>query len=145
MHRHAIVVVAALALAFAAFAFACDDDPLGPGATSECAPLTNPSVRITSEALTSDGHYVVVLGERSAVFYGIPAHMVEGVITSAKSGCALEVAFEVQGRKYVATFSPDATRCMTGSSLVSGEPGTSVTTPLTIVQDGGAPLTFYCL
>ena len=140
MLRH--VVVAAFALASA-----CEDDPLGPAATSECAPLDDPAVRITSEGLTSDGHHVVVLGEGSAarVFYGIAAHMVEGAIRSTKPGCALEIAFEVQGRAYVATFSPDAMRCMAASLLVSGEPGTSVSTPLTLVQGGGAPLTFYCL
>lgn len=135
-----VVVIAALALACA-----CADDPLGPGATSECDPLADPAVRITSEALTADGRYVVVLGEGRSVFYGIPAHMVEGSITSTKPGCALEVAFEVQGRAYAATFSPDATRCMVASVLVSGEPGTSVSTPLTLVANGGAPLTFYCL
>lgn len=137
-----LVVVGALALASA-----CEDEPLGPAATSECAPLGDPAMRITSEGLTSDGHHVVVLGEGSAarVFYGIAAHMVEGEIRSTKPGCALEIAFEVQGRAYSATFSPDAMRCMVASLLVSGEPGTSVSTPLTLVQGGGAPLTFYCL
>ena len=144
MLRHVVVVVVA-ALVASACASACADDPLGPGATSECAPLADPAVRITSEALTSDGHYVVVLGEGRSVFYGIPAHMVEGSITSTKPGCALEVAFEVQGRAYVATFSPDPTRCMVASALVSGEPGSSVSAALTLVTDGGAPLTFYCL
>jgi len=46
MHR--VVVIVALALAFA-FAF----DPLGPGATSECDPIADPAVRITSEVLTA--------------------------------------------------------------------------------------------
>ncbi len=146
MLRHVVVVVVVAALALA-LASACGDDPLGPAATSECAPLDDPAVRITSEGLTSDGHHVVILGEGSAarVFYGIAAHMVEGAIESTKPGCALEVAFEVQGRTYVATFSPDAMRCMVASSLVSGEPGASARTPLTLVQGGGAPLMFYCL
>ncbi len=44
MHR--VVVIVALALAFAF-------DPLGPGATSECDPIADPAVRITSEVLTA--------------------------------------------------------------------------------------------
>ena len=149
---------ASLLVAALACASACHDDFLGAAATNECAPLSDPAVRVTSEGLTSDGHYVVLVGGGSAarVFYGIPAHMVEGAIKSTKPGCALEVAFEVQGRAYVAIFSPDPARCMIASSLVSGDPaGSSVKTPLTVLEvDGvpadagtasGAPLTFYCL
>ena len=148
------VLVAAL------WAPACDDGPLGPGATTECAPLAEPGASVTSEGLTSDGHYVVIVGEGSAarIFYGIPAHMVEGTLRSTKAGCALVVDFEVQGRAYTATFSPDPARCMIASSLVSGDPaGPSARAPLTVLQvsgapadagtagASGAPLTFFCL
>lgn len=147
-------------LALAANAAACDGDRLGPAATNECEPLADPAVRVTSQGLTADGRYVVIVGEGSAAraFYGIPAHMVEGTIQSTKPGCALEVSFEVQGRAYVATFSPDAARCMVASTLESGNPGDAKTkVPLTVLKAGGvdvdagdagvtgAPLTFYCL
>lgn len=140
-------------------ASACEDSPLGAAATTECAPLGDPAVRVTSEALTADGHYVVVVGEGGAarVFYGIPAHMVEGVIHDTRPGCALEIDFEVQGRAYTATLSPDPATCMIASSLVLGDPGSSARTPLTLLRvagspiDAGAaaasgpPLMFYCL
>jgi len=152
------MVPSLLALALAGAA-ACEAGRLGPAATSECEPLADPSVHVTSQGLTADGKYVVIIGEGSAAraFYGIPAHMVEGTIQSAKPGCALEVSFEVQGRAYVATFSPDAVRCMAGSTLESGNPGDAKTkVPLTVLEAAGvevdagagvtgAPLTFYCL
>jgi hypothetical protein len=123
------------------FLAACEESPLGSEAASECSPLADPGASITSEALTSDGHYVVVVGAASAmrVFYGIPAHLVEGVIKSTKPGCAFEIAFEVQGRAYVATFSPDPVRCMVTSELVSGDPnaGPVAKTPLTVLRVAG--------
>lgn len=166
MHRLVRVIVSGrrarcavrAVLAMLACAPACNDDLLGPGATTECDPLAGAAVRVTSEGLTSDGHYVVVLGEgpTARVFYGIPSHMVEGVIEKLTPGCALEIDFEVQGRAYVATFSPDPVRCAVASSLVSGKPeGPSTTTPLTVLEvageaadaggSTGAPLMFYCL
>jgi hypothetical protein len=141
-------------------ASACQDDLLGPAATNECDPLADPAVPVTWKGLTSDGQYVAIVGEGSAAraFYGIPVHMVEGAIKSTRSGCALEVDFEVQGRAYTAVFSPDAARCMIASWLLSGDPsGPTAKSPLTVLEVAGAPadagtagftgapLTFYCL
>jgi hypothetical protein len=127
------------------FAFACADAPstAGAGPTNACTPLADPSTQVSVEGLTMDGHYVVVVGSGSAarVFYGIAAHLVEGVITSMKSSCGYEVDFSVEGRSYVATFSPDPVHCPLASNVVSGDPGgPQAQTPLTVVTFAGAPV-----
>ena len=133
------------AFALATCAFACRDAPSlagGGAAANACAPLADPATKVTSEALTADGLYVVVLGSGGAarVFYGISAHLVEGVITKTTSGCAFEVDFDVEGRAYAATFSPDPARCMIASHLTSGDsPGPSVDAPLTVLTVAGEP------
>lgn len=128
-----------------AFAFACADAPstAGAGPTNACTPLTDPRTQVSVEGLTTDGHYVVVVGTGSAarVFYGIAAHLVEGVIKSMKSSCGYEVDFDVEGRSYVATFSPDPAHCALASNIVSGDPGgPSAQTPLTVLTFAGAPV-----
>jgi hypothetical protein len=153
-----------LVFAFA-FAFACADAPslAGEGATHACAPLADPTTLVSVEGVTKDGHYVVVVGTGSAarVFYGIAAHLVEGIIKSMQSTCGYEVDFSVEGRSYVATFSPDSASCPLASRLVSGDPGGPMAvTPLTVLTLAGAPvdvadagavapspgsLSFYCL
>ena len=167
MTRATACVSAVLVFAFA-FAFACGDAPstAGAGPTNACAPLADPTTQVSFEGVTTDGHYVVVVGTGSAarVFYGIAAHLVEGVIKSMQSTCGYEVDFSVEGRSYVATFSPDPAHCALASNFVSGDPGGPMAqTPLTVLTFAGAPveagdagdagaaaaspgsLTFYCL
>ena len=118
------------------------------------------------EGVTKDGHYVVVVGTGSAarVFYGIAAHLVEGVIKSMQSTCGYEVDFNVAGRSYVATFSPDPAQLRSREQVGqrrSRRPDGG--TPLTVLTFAGAPvdvadaggagavapspgsLSFYCL
>jgi hypothetical protein len=80
-------------------------------------------------------------GSATRVFYGIAAHLVEGVITSMKSSCGYEIDFSVEGRSYVATFSPDAVQCALASNVVSGDPGgPQAQAALTVVTFAGAPV-----
>lgn len=150
-----------------AFPFACIDGPTttGPGAaTTGCAPIDEAGATVTSAGLTSDGHYVVVVSRAGGarVFYGVAAHMVEGVIKATHQSCAVEVDFEIDGRSEVATFSPGPPQCAVASTLTSGNAGDAIVqAPLTVLVpadagdagDGGgsgAPasfssLSFYCL
>ena len=130
---------AAVACACAcAFHLACTEPTLGAegAATSTCAPLDEPGATVTAEALTSDGHYVVVVSRTSAlrVFYGVAAHMVEGAVTAVRKSCALEVDFDVSGRSEVATFSPGPPACAVASTLKSGNAGDAIVqVPLTVL------------
>jgi hypothetical protein len=130
---HAVTRAAAcLGAAIAcAIPFGCSDEPTttGPGAaTSACAPLDEPGATVTAAGLTTDGHYVVVVSRAGTmrVFYGVAAHLVEGVITSTHQTCALEVDFGVDGRSEVATFSEGPPRCAVPSTLTSGNAGDAI-------------------
>jgi hypothetical protein len=146
----AAMLVGMVPVVLCAVAFSCNDPPgLDPAAATPCAPLSDPGVHVTSEALTKDGHYVVVLGSGSTarVFYGISVHLVEGTITKMQSSCVTEIDFVVQGRSYVATLSTSPTQCMTDSKLVALDPeAPPVEMPLTVLElsgalvDAGAPL-----
>jgi hypothetical protein len=160
----------ALACVLGALAFACSDGPTttGPGAaTRECAPLDEPGATVIAAGLTKDGHYVVVVTRAGGarVFYGVAAHLVEGVITAMPPGCAVEVDFTIDGRTEVATFSPGPPGCAAASTLTSGNAGDAIVhIPLAVlvpadaggVGDAGAAgdaggdrslaaLAFYCL
>ena len=161
-YSHAVKrAVASLGAALACAApFACVDGPTttGPGAaTTACAPIDEAGATVTSAGLTSDGHYVVVLSRAGGarVFYGIAAHMVEGVVRSMLRSCAVEVDFDVDGRLEVATFSAGPPGCDVASTLTSGNAGDAiVSAPLTVLvpayaSDAGAAtsfssLSFYC-
>jgi hypothetical protein len=153
--------------ALCALPFACSDGPTttGPGdATRACAPLDEPGATVSAAGLTKDGHYVVVVARAGGtrVFYGIAAHLIEGVITAMPPGCAIEVAFAIDGRTEVATFSPGPPGCAVASTLTSGNAGDAIVrVPITVLVpseagdagDGGASggagalagLAFYCL
>jgi hypothetical protein len=98
-------------------------------ASNACAPLSVPSAKLDYEAVTPDGHHVVVLSDASGtarVFYGTADHVGEGRITGASDSCAHEVDFTVDGTHYSATFSP-ATICSTVPGHPRIRPGHRVT------------------
>jgi hypothetical protein len=130
--------------ALCALPFACSDGPTttGPGdATRDCAPLDEPGATVIAAGLTKDGHYVVVVARagRARVFYGVAAHLVEGVITAMPPGCAIEVDFAIDGRTEVATFSPGPPGCAVASTLTSGNAGDAIVhVPLTVLVPAAA-------
>lgn len=155
-----------------ALSFACIEAPTITGsgaATTPCAPLAAPGAVVTSEGLTADGHYVVVVTRAGSAraFYGVAAHLVEGAVTGMHQGCAFEIDFDIQGRSEVATFSPGPPACDVASTLTSGNAGDAIVqAPLTVLVpayasdagaggdagDGGSvpasplsSLTFFCL
>jgi hypothetical protein len=115
---------------------------------------------VTSAGLTMDGHYVLVVSKTSGarVFYGVAAHMVEGVLTGTHRSCAVEIDFDIDGRSEVATFSPGPPACAVASTLTSGNAGDAIVqVPLMVLVPtdagdagaSGAPtfssLAFSCL
>jgi hypothetical protein len=130
-----------------------------PPPTKECSALAD--ARITYVAVTTDRHYVVVIGDRNAdvrVFYGMPAHMAEGRITGTENSCAHEVSFLLDAMSYRATLSPGFDHCPIPSTLDIGEPGSLTTrVALTVINflgdvdqrdagvaQPGSQFTFFC-
>jgi hypothetical protein len=145
MRRVAAGASAVLCLFACAVGLACGEaiSIADQGATNACAPLADPKTPVSFEGLTPDGHYVVVAGSGSAarVFYGIAAHLAEGTIDTMQSSCGYEIDFSVEGRSYVATFSPDSVHCALASKVVSGDPGGPMAQmALTVVTFAGAPV-----
>ena len=128
-------------------------------ATNACSPLAD---KVTYEAVTPDGHYVVIVGDGgsgSRVFYGTADHMTEGRITNTLTGCAIEVDFNVEGTSYGAVFAYPSCNGVITSKLVIGEVRVGaplVAQPLTVLHldgsliDAGAAaasrvtLSFFC-
>ncbi len=146
--RTALLVLSASCAGACGMLFACMNQPAVPGAaTTACAPLDDSGATVTSEGLTMDGHYVVVVlrGTTSRVFYGVASHMVEGAVTGMHVGCAIEIDFDVAGRSEVATFSPGPPQCDVASTLTSGNAGDAIAhVPLTVLVpsptlDAGGP------
>ncbi len=155
-----------LALAWvASTAIACSQkaEPAMPKApaTSACSPLADPNVHIDDEAVTPDGHYVVLIGSGdlpSRLFYGTPDHMTEGRITDTAAGCFRSYSFVVDGASYTATLGYAVcngnirSRLSHGDSDLVGEPLTLLLGPGGSPNDGGAGapaapvmgLTFFC-
>lgn len=110
-------------------------------ATTACAPLADPTARVSYQAVTLDGHYVVVVEGRSGsrVFYGTADHMAEGRITGTSDSCAHSVEFDVAGTSYGAVFAPVSCNGVIASNLVSaaraGE--TPAAQPLTVLIGAG--------
>lgn len=160
--RMAIVALGAAAfVAAAACGSKTSADTAGP-ATTPCSPLSDAAVKLEYEAITTDGHYVVTfvpvgsaVAQTSRVFYGTPARMAEGRVTSIQNSCAHYVDFDVEGTSYSATFSgAPCSGVVPGRFSVIATDGGFVSQGLTIVQgygdagDAGVPasaLTFVCL
>jgi hypothetical protein len=109
-------------------------------ATTPCAPATDASVTVSYEAVTADGHYVVVFGgPRARVFYGTAENMVEGRITDTSQSCAQAIDFTVAGTSYGAVFAPSSCNGNVQSRLAIGE-GVAMVRPLTVLIGFGPPV-----
>jgi hypothetical protein len=137
--RHVGCAVFACVVFACAVLFACTDAPtiaVAGSATRACAPLDEPGAVVTSEGLTTDGRYVIVVTRTGGVrvFYGVASHQVEGIITGTHATCATEIDFDVEGRSEVAVFSPGPPQCTVASTLTSGNAGDAIVSePLTVV------------
>jgi hypothetical protein len=107
-------------------------------ASTPCTPMTDPSWTVSYEAVTADGHYVVVAEQASAtrVFYGTAERMTEGRVTGTSDSCAHQVDFAVGGAPYVAVFAPTTCNGAVVSKLIVGE-GAGTTLPLTVLTGVG--------
>ena len=118
-------------------------------ANTACTPLT-PTANVVYQAVTADGHYVVVITDASGshVFYGAADHMVEGHITGTAHTCADELDFKIDGITYAAVFAPATCNNNVLSRLVIGIPtggAPYMTLPLTMLigldpKDAGSAL-----
>jgi hypothetical protein len=109
--------------------------------TKLCSPATDPTIKIGYEAVTTDGHYLVVTGEHGSerVFYGTPDHMSERRVTGTSDSCAHQIDFEVAETPYVAVLStcPGSipSRLIIGTSTGGAA---SMSLPLTVLLAGRA-------
>lgn len=108
-------------------------------ATTACSPLADPTMKVQYEAVTPDGHYVVVLGAAqpgSRVFYGTPDRMAERRITDTAAGCFVSIDFVVDGADYGAVFAYPSCNGNIRSKLVGDDH--RVNQPLTVLVLGGS-------
>lgn len=107
----------------------------GQVAARACSPLAPPAF-LTVEAVTPDGHYLVVTKDPSMpsaaslthLFYGTPDHMIEGRITHEDNNCAWAPSFEVGGATY--------------DAVIAYACGTTVASRIFVGTEGPMALTF---
>jgi hypothetical protein len=120
-------------------ACASETTPTAEPASNPCAPATAPAAHVSYEAVTADGHYVVLIdgpGAESRVFYGTADHMTEGRVTGTSDSCAHAVDFSVASTSYSAVFAPATCNNNIQSRLFIGNPAPGqapVPTALTVL------------
>ena len=139
-HGLSVAVLILFAVAACASTASTNDRATTDVASTPCAPTTDASMTVSYEAVTADGHYVVVFGgPRARVFYGTADNMVEGRITDTWQSCAQAVDFTVAGTSYGAVFAPSSCNGNVQSRLAIGE-GVSMVRELTVLIGFGPPV-----